>query len=154
MRLSSINNPTELLLLSLSQINIPRCPVLLQPLHLGSTRDSNHTLSGNPGKRDLTDRTALANSELLDFLDDCLVFVEIVALEFGGCEGGRDVSIPPSPINLVLNTVMKVGSLTCATEIIRGKVIGRLVVEVIHKPPVSERAVCNVGDAQLLGCFD
>lgn len=86
MGLSSINNPTELLLLLLGQINISRCPVLLQPLGLGSTRNSNHTLSGDPSESNLTDAATLANSELLNFLDDGFVLVEIVALEFGSCE--------------------------------------------------------------------
>jgi hypothetical protein len=49
---------------------------------------------------------------------------------------------------------MNVVSLTGATEIIRGKVIRRLVVEVIHEPAVSERAISNVSDAQLFCCFD
>lgn len=93
MRLSSINNPTELLLLFFSQINISRCPVLLQPLHLGRSRDSNHTLGGHPSESDLTDTATLANGEFLDLFDNGLVLVEIVALEFGCCDGEGEILV-------------------------------------------------------------
>lgn len=85
MGLRSINDPAELFLLLLRQINISRCPVLLQPLYLRRTRDCNHTLGGNPSECDLTDTAALPNSKLLNLLNNGLVLEEILTLELGRC---------------------------------------------------------------------
>lgn len=46
------------------------------------------------------------------------------------------------------------GKLTTSSEITRRKVVGGFVVEVIHEPPVTERAVCYVGYSELFGGFD
>lgn len=43
---------------------------------------------------------------------------------------------------------------TLSPEVIRRKIIRCLVVKVIHEPAVAERAVCDIGDAQLFGCLD
>lgn len=85
MWLSSINNPAHLLLLLLSQFNIPRCPVLLEPRGLGCTWNGNHSLGSNPGKCNLADSAAFLRRELPDLLNNCLVFVEVFALEFRNC---------------------------------------------------------------------
>lgn len=85
MWLSSINNPPHLHLLLLTQLDIPRSPVLLKPCSLRRTRNGNHPLRSNPGQRDLADRAAFLRRELFDLLDNGFVFVEIVALEFRDC---------------------------------------------------------------------
>lgn len=43
---------------------------------------------------------------------------------------------------------------TVSAEIVRGKVIRGLVIEVIDEPTVSQWTVCDVSDAQLLCCLD
>lgn len=80
---SRINNPPHLSLFVISQVNIPRCPVLLQTVRLGRTRNSNHSLGRNPSKRDLCQSASLANSEFLDLLYYSLVLVEVFALKLG-----------------------------------------------------------------------
>lgn len=85
MGLSSVNNLAELFLLLFRQVNISGCPVLLQPLHLSRTRDSNHTLGGNPSECDLTDSATLTNSQLLNLLNNSLVPEEVLTLEFRRC---------------------------------------------------------------------
>ena len=81
--LSSINDLAHLLLFLRGQLNIPRCPVLLQASGLGSSWDSNHSLGSNPSECDLADFAALASSDSLDCLHNFLVLVEVLALEFG-----------------------------------------------------------------------
>lgn len=83
--LSRINNPPHLSFFFLSQVNIPRCPVLLQTVRLGRTRNSNHSLGRNPSKRDLRQSASLANSEFLYFFYYSLVLVEVFALKLGDC---------------------------------------------------------------------
>ena len=60
MRLSSIDNPAHLLSFIVCQFNIPRCPVRFQTRCLSRTGDSNHSLIGYPGERDLADCAAFA----------------------------------------------------------------------------------------------
>lgn len=86
--LSSIDNFSHCLLFLLSQFNIPRCPVLFQPGCLRCSRDGDQSLRGNPSKRDLTNLAALKGSELLYFLDNGPVLVEVLALEFGNYREG------------------------------------------------------------------
>lgn len=83
--LRQINNPPHLSLFFLSQFNIPRCPILLQTVRLGRTRNSNHPLGRNPSKRDLRQSASLADSEFFTFLYYSLVLVEVFALELGDC---------------------------------------------------------------------
>jgi hypothetical protein len=82
-RLSSIDNFSHCLLFLLSQFNIPRFPVFLQTRCLGCSGDGDQSLGGDPGKRDLANLAPLTGSELLYFLDDGPVLVEVLALEFG-----------------------------------------------------------------------
>lgn len=83
--LRRINNPPHLSLFFLSQVNIPRCPILLQTVRLGRTRNSNHSLGRNPSKRDLRQSASLAHSKFLNFLYYSLVLVEVFALKLGDC---------------------------------------------------------------------
>lgn len=83
--LSSIDNPAHFLLFLLRQFNIPRCPVLLQACRLSCSRDGDQSLGGHPSKRDLANLASLTGSELLYFLDNGAVLVEVLALEFGSC---------------------------------------------------------------------
>ena len=72
--------------LSLSQLNISRPPVLFQPAGLRRARDGNESLRRDPRKRDLSQRAALAGSELLDLFHDGLILVEVLALELWCCK--------------------------------------------------------------------
>lgn len=83
MRLSSIDDFAHLALFLRSQLNIPRCPVLLQASGLGGSRDSDHSLGSNPSECDLANLAAFARSNFLDCLHNFLILVEVLALEFG-----------------------------------------------------------------------
>lgn len=76
-----INDASNSLFLLLSQFNISRCPVFLQPLCLTRARDGDHTLSCNPRKRNLGYGTTFLDGQLFDLFNDCFVFVEIFSLE-------------------------------------------------------------------------
>ena len=52
-RLRGIDDGPQLLLLLVGQIDILRCPVLLQPPGLGSSGDGNHALGRDPSEGDL-----------------------------------------------------------------------------------------------------
>ena len=92
MRLRVIDDPAHLPPLVLGQLNVPRRPVLLQPLGLGGAGNRDHALRRHPGQGDLRDGAALARRKLLDLIDDGAVLVEVVALEFGSC-GGAPISV-------------------------------------------------------------
>ena len=83
--LQRVNDPPHLLLLLGRQLDIPRRKVLLQTLRLGRAWNRNHTLRHNPCQSDLGQSAALALGQLLDLLDDLLVVVEVLSLEFGDC---------------------------------------------------------------------
>ena len=80
--LGSINNLAHLFLFLFREFNISRSPVVLKTSSLGRSRNGDHALGSNPSESNLANVTALLSSELLDFLDDCSVLVEVVALEF------------------------------------------------------------------------
>jgi hypothetical protein len=103
MRLSSINNLPHFLLILLRQLNITRSPILLQATSLGGTHNGDQTLGSNPSECDLTNLAALASSQLFDFVHNCSILIEVLALEFGGI----------------------------AAEVIGREVVGRVVLEVI-----------------------
>jgi hypothetical protein len=86
LRLQRVENRTHLVLLSSRQLNIPRCKVLFQTMRLSRPRDRNHTLRHHPRQRDLRQSAPLALGQRLDLLDDLLVVVEVLALEFGDCK--------------------------------------------------------------------
>lgn len=86
LNLRSVHNPPHLLLLLLGQLNISTAPVLFQSTRLSSSRDSDEALCSDPGQRHLCSLATFFLCELFDFLDDCAVLVEIVALKFGGWE--------------------------------------------------------------------
>ena len=81
MWLGLVDNLPHLFLLSFGQLHIPRLPVLLQPLRFRGSRNSNHPLSGNPGKSDLRQGAASCCCKLLDLVNNRLVLVEVLALE-------------------------------------------------------------------------
>jgi hypothetical protein len=81
--LGRIDDPAHFPLLFVRQFNVPRGPVFFQAPRLGSARNSDHSLSSNPGESYLAGGATFARSELLDLLDNSLVFVEVFALEFG-----------------------------------------------------------------------
>lgn len=101
--------------------------------------DRDHSLRNYPRQSDLCQSAALALGQCLDLLDNLLVFVEVLALEFGDC-GICQIDFHHITIEL---------RLTCAAEVIGCEVIGGLVVEVVHEPTVTKRAVCYVGDVKL-----
>lgn len=41
--------------------------------------------------------------------------------------------------------------LTGTAKIIRSEIIGGFVRKVIHKPAMAERAICNIGNAEIFG---
>ena len=86
-RLQRVQNLTHLFLLLTRQLNIPRSKVLFQTVRLGRARDRDHALRHDPRQSDLRQRATLALREGLDLLDDFLVVVEVLALEFGDYEG-------------------------------------------------------------------
>jgi len=112
-----VNNFPHLLPLFVCQLYVPTSPILFQPLRLCRSGDSNHALGSNPCQRDLRCCAALSLSKFLDLLDNCLVLVEVLALELGDR----------------------------ATEVVRCKVVWRGIVEVIHKPAVAKWRVGDVG---------
>ncbi len=134
-------------LFRLAQLDLPRRPVLLEPVPLCGARDGDEALSGDPGEGDLRSPAALLRGEFLDLLDDGTVLVEILALVFGGC-GPNSVSI------LVCFLSPSMASLTFAAEVIRRKVFGAVEGKVLHQPAVSQRAECHEGNAQLFGSID
>lgn len=125
-RFSSINDPSQLIVLLLREIDVPARPILLKSLWLCGTRNSNHALSSNPSKRNLRQRAALLLGKFLDILKNSTIFVERLALEFRHC----------------------------STQVVGREVIWRSVREVFDKPALAQRAVCDVRYAKLFGCFD
>ena len=85
-RFSFVNYNPLFLLFILCKINIPRFPTLNQWFWFGCLRSGNYALTSNPTQCDLRQGTAFKFSELFDFLYNCFVFVEIIALEFGYCD--------------------------------------------------------------------
>jgi hypothetical protein len=83
MWLASINDATHVLRFFLGYFNISRLPVFFKAAWLRGSRDRDQSLANNPGNCDLADLAPLASRELLDFLDNFLVLVEILALELG-----------------------------------------------------------------------
>lgn len=125
-RLIRLKNLPHLHLLLFRQLNLPRSKVLLQPIYLGRTRNSNHPLGRHPSQRDLSQFTAPLRREFLDLFNDGFVLVEVLALEFWD------------------RTTKVIGC-----EVIRG-----LVWEVVDEPAVSERRVGYVGDVEFFGGVD
>lgn len=77
-------------------------------------------MARHPRKRKLCRCTALLLCQLLDFFDNGLVFVEVLALELR----------------------------YCAAEVILCEIVGGFVVEVVYQPTVAERRKGNVGNVQ------
>jgi hypothetical protein len=69
------------------QWHVPRRPILLQPVRLGRARNGNHTLSGDPGERDLSRLASFPDGDLFYFVNDGTVLVEVLPLELGDCGG-------------------------------------------------------------------
>jgi hypothetical protein len=86
LRLQRVKNLAHLLLLPIRQLNISRRKVLYQTMRLSRSRNRDHTLRHHPRQSDLRQSATLALGESLDLLDDFLVVVEVLALEFGDCE--------------------------------------------------------------------
>ena len=84
-RLQRIQYTSHLLLLVFCQFHIPRSEVLFQTLRLRCSRNGNHALRNHPRQSNLRQRTPLTLRESFDLLDDFLVVVEVLALEFGNC---------------------------------------------------------------------
>jgi hypothetical protein len=81
--LGRIDDASHILLLLLRQLDIPRRPILLQPVRFRRARDGDHALRSDPSKGDLSRGAPLLGGELLDLLDDGLVSVEVLALKLG-----------------------------------------------------------------------
>ena len=81
MRLHGVENSTHRLLLLRRKLNLPRSEVLFQAPRLRSTWDWDHALLSYPSQSDLGQSAALTLSKLLNFLDDSLVVVEVLALK-------------------------------------------------------------------------
>lgn len=95
-------------------------------MRLRRPRDGNHTLRRNPRKRNLRCFASLTLSQFLDLGHDGFVLIEVLALEFGNG----------------------------TTEVVRGKIIRRVVLEVVYEPAMAEGAVRYVGYVQLFACVD
>ena len=81
LRLGVIDDLPHLFPLSIGQLYISRLPIFLQPLRFGGARDSNHALRGNPSKCNLRQRASSRCRKFLNFVDNCFVLVEVLALE-------------------------------------------------------------------------
>ena len=147
-RLGVFHQPSHLAELRRCQFHMARSPVLLQTRGFGCTRNGDESLRSHPRQRDLRDRAALPSCQLLDLIDDGFVLVKVLALEL------RDWKFFLSQSVSVRELAVSVGGRTGASEIIRGKVIGRLVVEDVHEPAVSQRAEGHKGYPQFLGRVD
>lgn len=84
-RFQRVQNAAHLFLLLLCHLNLSRSKVLFQTLRFSGPWDGNHALSNHPCQSNLRQRAALTLGEGLDLLDDFLVVVEVLALEFGYC---------------------------------------------------------------------
>ena len=85
--LTAINDLTHFLLLTLRQLHVARCPVLLQSSCFGGTRNGNHALRSDPCESNLCQGLALAGSQLPDLLNNGFVLVEVIALKLRSCRG-------------------------------------------------------------------
>lgn len=83
LRLNVVEDFTDLHLFLIGQNDIPGCNVLFQALWLRRSRNGDHALRNHPRQRDLSESAAFALSEGLDRVDNALVVVEVLALEFG-----------------------------------------------------------------------
>ena len=83
LRLQRVQNAAHLLLFLLRQLHISRSKVLLETLCFGRSRDRNHALCNHPRQSNLRQRAAFALRNGFDLLDDLLVVVEVLTLEFG-----------------------------------------------------------------------
>lgn len=83
MRLCTVDDPSRLSLFFFSQLDVPRSPVLLQPVRLGSARNRDEAFSSNPSKSDLCNATTLLVGQLLDLVNNSSVFIKVFALELG-----------------------------------------------------------------------
>lgn len=86
LRLQRVKNLTHLLLLPSRQLDIPRRKVLFQTVRLSRARDRDHALRHHPRQSYLRQSASFTLSQSLDLLDDLLVVVEVLALEFGDCK--------------------------------------------------------------------
>lgn len=145
-RLSSIDNLAHLLFLFLGQLNIPRSKVFLQARRLGSSWNRNEPSSSNPRKRDLADGATLTHGEFLDLFHDCLVLVEVFALEFGNWVERHQY--------MWNSQVLGESRLTCPSEIVWRKVVWSFVVAVVHEPAMSQRTVSNIRHTQFSASVD
>jgi hypothetical protein len=82
-RLQRIQNTPHLFLLVFRQFHIPGSEVLLKTLRLRRSRNGNHALRNHPRQSNLRQRTPFTLCQSFDLLDDFLVVVEVLALEFG-----------------------------------------------------------------------
>ena len=81
--LDRIKDFTHLILLILCQFNVSGSEVLFETLRLCCARDWQHSLGKYPRKSNLGKSTTLAFCDSLDLLNELLVIVEVLALEFG-----------------------------------------------------------------------
>lgn len=88
LRFKRIKNPAHLFLLILCQFNVFRSEVLFKTMRLCCAGDRQHSLGKHPRKSNLSERTTLALCNSLDLLNDLLVIVEVLALEFGDYSEG------------------------------------------------------------------
>lgn len=81
MKLDIVENPSHLSLFLIRQINLPGRPVLLQSARFSGPWNSNHALSSNPCKRNLSQCAAFPSCKLLDLLDDRSILIEVFPLK-------------------------------------------------------------------------
>ena len=87
LRLERVENASHLFLLFFCQFYIPRREVLFEALRFRRSWDGNHVLCQHPCESDLSQCTSFPLRDFLDRLDDFLVVVEVLALEFGDYSG-------------------------------------------------------------------
>jgi hypothetical protein len=80
-----VNDAPQFPALVLGQVDVPSCPVLLQPKWLSGAGDRNHPLRSNPSEGELACCAALSKRKLLHLVDEAEIVVEILALVLRGC---------------------------------------------------------------------
>ena len=131
LRLQRVQDASHLLRLLLRQYHFSRSEILLQALRLRCSWNRDHALRNHPRQGDLRQRATLTLRERLDLLDNFLVGVEVLALEFGDClivEGFVSACFVIKCVGLTLTRAAKI----VWSEIFRG-----LVREVVDEPAVA-----------------
>ena len=113
LRLQRVQNAAKLLFLLLRQFYFPRSKVLLKTLCFGRSRNRDHALRNDPRQSNLRQRAAFALRNGFDLLNDLLVVVEVLALEFGDWLGV-----------LVCYPLFTQSRQCCEGEVGRGKEVG------------------------------